>query len=88
MSVDVILLFPPAATNRLTALISSARVTVLLAKTKIKAMIVRIRIAFRVRKVSNVKDVSESYFKCEEEERRANARRKHCLFKTRWLDEI
>ena len=45
----------PAATKRLTALISSARVTTLLAKTKSKAMIVRIRIAFRVRKASNVK---------------------------------
>jgi hypothetical protein len=39
----------------LTAFISLARVIVLLATTKSKAMIVRIRIAFRVRKVSNVK---------------------------------
>lgn len=39
----------------MTAFISLARVRVLLAKTKSKAMIVRIRIAFRVRKVSNVK---------------------------------
>jgi hypothetical protein len=49
---DKTLSFPPPATNRLTALISSARVTILLEKTKSKEMIVRIRMAFRVRKMS------------------------------------
>lgn len=42
----------PAATNRLTALISLARVTTLLAKTRSRAMILIIRIALRVIKVS------------------------------------
>ena len=45
---------PPAAVNRLTALISLERVTTLLAKTRRRAMMPRMRIALRTIKVSNV----------------------------------
>jgi len=44
--------FFPAAVNRLTALISLARVTILLAKTRSRAMMLRMRIALRVIKAS------------------------------------
>ena len=56
----VIVLLPSVAANLFTALISSTRVTILLARTKIQAIILRSRTALSPRKMSVFKGMSMS----------------------------